>query len=155
LIIQRRAVASRSFLGNTGTNTYDFSNEARNIQIIHYGVPDHDSSKRAGKISWKSNFDVYFQANWISAGMGKDISSNYRTLDLRLSRQDIEALDSETTNFSIQLARMAVFRPSYRYRIIQYYVVLCADQEDRTPSYKQPEYLLIFKYPLQLSTASV
>jgi hypothetical protein len=33
-------------------------------------------------------------------------AATYRTLDLRLSRQDIEALDSETTNFSIQLARM-------------------------------------------------
>jgi hypothetical protein len=102
---QNLTTTIENFSGSTGTNTYGFPNEAINIEIVHHHVPDHDPSQRAGKISWISNKGAYFQANWTSAGTGKDISSDYRTLDMRLSRQDIEAPASEATNFSVQLTR--------------------------------------------------
>lgn len=96
----------------TGINTYGFPNDASNITITHGPVPDHGSTdpygrvgiQRAGAIKWTaSGFTTFFQTNWRPAGSGMDISG-YKTLDLRLSRQDDSANVTDSTSFSVRLA---------------------------------------------------
>ncbi len=88
----------------TGTNTYGFPNNASNISINHGSVPNHSPVQRAGQISWTSSGDAtYFQSNWAAAGTGNDISG-FKTLDLRLSRQNSGLNPMTPTNFAVALS---------------------------------------------------
>jgi len=84
----------------TGTSSAGFPNLTSNITITHDMVPEHDSSLRAGAISWsQAGDDVYFQSNVAAAGQGIDISS-YKTLDLRVDNQEFS---STPTDLSVAL----------------------------------------------------
>lgn len=88
----------------TGTNTYGFPNDASNISINHGNVPNHAGVQRAGQISWTSSGEAtYFQSNWAAAGTGNDISG-FKTLDLRLSRQNSPLNPVTPTNFAVALS---------------------------------------------------
>jgi hypothetical protein len=88
----------------TGTNTYGIQNESRNIMIMHNNVTIHDPIQRAGLISWNAaGANVYFQTNWTAVNApGLDISA-YKTLDLRVARQDAALNLMNETDFSIRL----------------------------------------------------
>jgi hypothetical protein len=91
------------FTGATGTSSYGFPNLASNITINHGHVPNHDTSLRAGVISWTTGgSNTYFQTNWTAAGTGADISS-YTTLEIRVSRQNNSHNTNTPTDFSIRL----------------------------------------------------
>lgn len=91
------------FTGPTGTSSYGFPNLASNIQISHGLVPNHDTSQRAGIMSWTSGgSNTYFQTNWTAAGTGADMSS-YTTLEIRVSRQNSNLNTDTPTDFSIRL----------------------------------------------------
>lgn len=86
-----------------GTNTHGTPNAAAGITITHGTVPNHDSVQRAGLISWQAaSTDAFFQTNWTAAGDGRDASS-FKTLDIRVSRQQSNLNPVDPTNFSIQL----------------------------------------------------
>ena len=91
------------FTQPTGTSSYGFPNLASNIAITHGRVPEHDTSLRAGVISWTSaGQNTYFQTDWTAAGTGSDISS-YTTLELRVSRQNSNLNTTSPTDLSIRL----------------------------------------------------
>ncbi|WP_394823016.1 hypothetical protein [Pendulispora albinea] len=86
-----------------GTNTHGTPNDAQGITITHGTVPNHASVQKAGRISWQSaSANTYFQTNWTAAGQGKDVSG-YKTLDLRVSRQQSTLNPVDPTDFSIRL----------------------------------------------------
>ncbi len=85
----------------TGTSTHGYPNDAVTIEISHGPVPDHDEGQTAGAISWTAP-GGYFQTNWSAPGTAVDIS-DYRTLDLRVSRQASELNPGGDTTFSVQL----------------------------------------------------
>ncbi len=91
------------FTGPTGTSSYGFPNDASNITIVHGTVPNHDSSLRAGRISWTSaGPGTYFQTNWTAVGTGMFLTG-YTTLELRVSRQSSSLNTTTPTDFSISL----------------------------------------------------
>jgi hypothetical protein len=106
------------FTMQTGTSSYGFPNLASNITINHGRVPEHDSSLRAGLISWStSGQNTYFQTNWTAVGSGMDVSS-YTTLELRVSRQNNQLNPSSPTDLSVKL--MGVSGPSGALQISRY-----------------------------------
>ncbi|WP_394836755.1 hypothetical protein [Pendulispora rubella] len=92
-----------------GTNSHGTPNDAAGITITHNTVPTHynkanNPDQKAGLISWQTaSTETLFQTNWTVAGEGQDISS-YKTLDIRLSRQNSSLNPAEDTDLSIQLA---------------------------------------------------
>jgi hypothetical protein len=102
------------FTQPTGTSSYGFPNLASNITINHGHVPEHDSSLRAGAISWTSaGQNTYFQTNWTAAGTGSDISS-YTTLELRFSRQNSGLNGSSPTDLSVRVVGTAASTASLK-----------------------------------------
>lgn len=85
----------------TGTNTHGYPNDATGIEIVHGPVPDHDEGQTAGAIKWTAP-GGFFQTNWSAPDTAVDIS-DYRTLDLRVSRQASELNPDGNTTFSVQL----------------------------------------------------
>lgn len=91
------------FTGQTGTSSYGFPNDASNITIVHGTVPNHDPSLRAGRISWTAaGSNTYFETNWTAVGHGMPTSS-YKTLEIRVSRQNSSLNTDAPTDFSISL----------------------------------------------------
>jgi hypothetical protein len=79
----------------TGTSSLGFANLARNINISHGFVPEHDFSFQAGNISWsRPGDDVYFQTNAAKVGQGINITA-YKTLDLRVENQFYSAVPTD------------------------------------------------------------
>ena len=94
------------FTQPAGKNSHGAPNEQGGIDtIVHGNVPNHADAQKAGRIIWRSaSAETFFQTNWTAAGQGQDISS-YKTLDLRVSRQDNAQLNAATqTSFSVHLA---------------------------------------------------
>ncbi len=96
-------VILEDFSEATGTNTYGYLNDYQHIEICHAPVKNHDPSQRAAKITWSSNTDTFFQTNCAETGTGYDISSGFKTMDFRVSRQVRANAPNETSDFTIQL----------------------------------------------------
>lgn len=93
------------FRNPTGTNSpYGTANGIQAPATINHGtVPNHDSSQRAGLISWTAA-GGFFQTNWAAPAASRD-ARPYATLDIRLSRQSSGLNPAGPTNFSIALVR--------------------------------------------------
>jgi hypothetical protein len=80
-------------------------NECSSLTAEVDNVLNHDASLHAAKIDWLSSGpNTYYQANWDTAGNGKDVH-DFQNLDFRVSRR-LNFVDNNPagrTTFSIQL----------------------------------------------------
>jgi hypothetical protein len=92
----------------SGTNTSGNPNDLSNISMSHGRVPDHDSTLRAGSISWSTSQQApaappFFQSNWTQAGTGRVIGKA-KTLEFRVARRIEDGSSTPTsTDFSVAL----------------------------------------------------
>lgn len=86
-------------------SSYGFPHEiSPGVNTSLVSLPMHDQIRKVTRVSWQSSASkiASFQSNWMPKNQGRDIS-DYKTLDLSLSRDSSMQSTPAPTDFSIQL----------------------------------------------------